>query len=353
MIKSLQISGFKSFKSATIPMNAVTLLCGLNNSGKSTVLQALRMYCKSAETTDPMLVGHGSYSELRSRFVLPNTPITITCTSFDDRSETLTLDESGFIKVKSSPFVTFLSAERFGPRVTLPIKGEYKSSPTIGENGEYVADYLTAHRDWIVPATLHHEASQGSTLEYEVKGWLSEIAPGAELSFSVDKKSDSSSLTFESYRATNAGFGLSYSLPIISAILGSKASPPKAQQSNEPMRPWEVQRALWGTLLILENPEAHLHPSAQTAIGRLIARGGFSGAQIVVETQSEHIMDGIRLEIRENPESNTRVTFNYISRKNGEESTVETPTISSTGKLSYWPTGFFDQALKNKLQLAR
>lgn len=49
------------------------------------------------------------------------------------------------------------------------------------------------------------------------------------------------------------------------------------------------------TLVILENPEAHLHPRGQTEMGKLIASVAHSGCQVIVETHSDHLFDGIRI----------------------------------------------------------
>lgn len=132
MINSVEINGYKSFKAETIPLRAVTLLCGLNNSGKSSVLQALRMYCNSADGANPLLPSHGSFDELRSKFVLPTEPIRITCQFDEGYQDSLTLRKVEYERATSSPVTLFLSAERFGPRTLLPIAEGYRKYPTIG-----------------------------------------------------------------------------------------------------------------------------------------------------------------------------------------------------------------------------
>src|SRR5262245_33804478 len=46
---------------------------------------------------------------------------------------------------------------------------------------------------------------------------------------------------------------------------------------------------------MVENPEAHLHPAGQSRLGRFLARVAGSGGQVVVETHSDHVINGIRL----------------------------------------------------------
>ena len=51
--------------------------------------------------------------------------------------------------------------------------------------------------------------------------------------------------------------------------------------------------------MVVENPEAHLHPSAQTKIGEFIALIASCGVQVVIETHSDHVVDGIRLSLKD------------------------------------------------------
>ena len=76
-------------------------------------------------------------------------------------------------------------------------------------------------------------------------------------------------------RAPNAGFGISYALPIVVAAL----------------------RAAAGGLLLVENPEAHLHPAGQSRIGGFLARVAADGVQVFVETHSDHVLNGIRVAV--------------------------------------------------------
>ncbi|MDR0730177.1 MAG: AAA family ATPase, partial [Treponema sp.] len=66
MIKEISIEGFKSFVTASLGLNKLTLLTGLNSSGKSTLIQALRILGKAAGGLDKgfLLPGYGSIEEL-------------------------------------------------------------------------------------------------------------------------------------------------------------------------------------------------------------------------------------------------------------------------------------------------
>lgn len=72
--------------------------------------------------------------------------------------------------------------------------------------------------------------------------------------------------------ATNVGFGITYALP----ILVSGLTVPE------------------GGMLLVENPEAHLHAKAQSNMGYFLARMAAAGVRVIIETHSEHIVNGIR-----------------------------------------------------------
>ena len=105
-----------------------------------------------------------------------------------------------------------------------------------------------------------------------------------------------------------------------------------------------------GGLVLLENPEAHLHPKGQTRLGELVALTTAAGAQVFVETHSDHFMDGIRLAVRDKIVTPKSVAFHYFAQ-DGNASKVNSPQIDEDGRLSEWPSGFFDQHEENLSRL--
>jgi predicted ATPase len=97
-------------------------------------------------------------------------------------------------------------------------------------------------------------------------------------------------------------------------------------------------------MLLLENPEAHLHPQGQAALGELISRSANDGVQIIVETHSDHLLNGMRLAVKRRLIESNNVVLHFFSRsiETGEAS-VQSPAVLESGKLSNWPRGFFDQ----------
>lgn len=353
MIKSVSLKAFKSLPDVTVPLKSLTVLSGLNNSGKSSVIQAVRMYDRASQGKSPLLDGHGSASEIRSKFSPKEDSIEVTFEFDTGTTDTLSLSEGHCTHPSSGPVCCYIGAGRLGPQTVLPLRRSIDQLPFIGEKGEYVLDFLQKLSSAVIPLPLNHPASQGKTVIYELAGWLSEIAPGVKIELSTDQKSDSARAEFDSFRPANVGFGLSYTLPILVSILGMAASAPSTGWEEGWGQRWEEIRKSAGVLLVIENPEAHLHPQGQTAMGRLLALAASCGVQIIVETHSDHLIDGVRIAVKEGLLNSEDVALHYLSKTREGISEVLTPSLHSTGKLDFWPEGFFDQMLKNRATLAR
>lgn len=131
-------------------------------------------------------------------------------------------------------------------------------------------------------------------------------------------KSDSRS---EFQRPQNVGFGLTQLFPVLVALLVA-----------EP-----------GQLVIIENPEVHLHPRAQQQIGFFAAEAAAAGVQVMVETHSDHVLNGIRLAVRRGKLASDDVAIHFLGVPGTDTNSLVSPTIDSDGRLDQWPAGFFDQ----------
>lgn len=170
---------------------------------------------------------------------------------------------------------------------------------------------------------------------YQVECWMSAILGELQLQIQVDNVKAQSELrikngmTNEAIIPTLTGFGISYVFPIVVAGLLATTN------HNQ--------------VLIVENPEAHLHPSAQSAIGKFLAIIAASGTQVIVETHSEHVIDGARMQMT-CVESTEDMLVNYMSQDNGSMKILRI-SIDKKGELDEWPEGFFDQKQTDLRQL--
>ena len=133
------------------------------------------------------------------------------------------------------------------------------------------------------------------------------------------------------YRPSNVGFGYSYALPII--VSGLIAKP--------------------GEILIVENPEAHLHPYAQAQMAKFLARVSASGVQVFIESHSETILNGLRIAVLDGVVTADDLNILYFSKSKGKDVEVENIPVQNDeyASIEHWPEGFFDQNDKDLQRL--
>jgi predicted ATPase len=228
----------------------------------------------------------------------------------------------------------YLHAERLGPKNFVEQKTYFTLRDTqLGNYGEHTASLMISDSDKpIQNKSIINLNAKSNTLRDQVEAWMGELCPGIRLAFSEQSDLDVISQKFyfslgkdvsNTYRATNVGYGITFVLPVILALL--IASP--------------------GDLLILENPEGHLHPKAQAILGRLIALAANSGVQIILETHSDHILNSMRVAVKKKILSPEKIKIHFFTRKvenNKHYCSKISPQISQDGKLDIWPEDFFD-----------
>ena len=368
MLTKITLKNFKCFEEQEIPLNNISLLTGLNGMGKSTVLQALLLLRQNFDrnTLGQRLSLNGDLAQCGNAFDLlyqffKTDEIGIRL-EFDDQpdlawtwdgrsqGDSLALKQGAEMGAEAAKRYAlfgrhfhYLNAERLGPRPYFETSSHaVLNENQIGIRGEFAANYFAEFQesDIKIPALAHPSAS-GNTLYEQVNAWMSEIRPGTRLNASRSQEMGLVALNYQfvagkeagnRFRPTNVGFGLSYVLPILVAVL-----------SSEP-----------GSLLLLENPEAHLHPRGQAQIGRFLALAAAQGVQVIVESHSDHILNGIRVAVKEGklpPEQAGLLFFTGEVIEGIFTHYIETPKIDRDGKLDYRPEGFFDEWDRQLTQL--
>lgn len=363
MIRSLALYNFKCFRSEIIEFKELTILAGANASGKSSVIQALLLLEESNRFAKNNIENLGKASiNINDVFgfqvgapkaLVSQNPIEEKNFDFAFvRTETAgeytyqyKIDKNSLLdlKIKKADVfldtnVQYLNAERIGPRVSNQA-GNRNGITRDGENATYLMDIADkANRK--IAAGLINKDERSQKFSYFVEKWMSAIMGELQLDYHTDYNKAITELKVKNGLVdtgvvpTLTGFGISYVLPVVVA-------------------------GLWATgedngILILENPEAHLHPYAQSNIGKFLALLACSGVQVVIETHSEHIIDGARLQMARMGFSD-HMLVNFMQQ---EETGIKTfpISVSSTGELSMWPKGFFDQKqldLRDIMELRR
>ena len=106
--------------------------------------------------------------------------------------------------------------------------------------------------------------------------------------------------------------------------------------------------------MLLENPESCMHPQGQFKLGELMARAASCGIQVIVESHSDHILNGIRVAVRKKIIAPDEVSLYYLSRPAEPDQLsikVDSPRVDADGRIDEWPEGFFDEWEKGLEQL--
>jgi predicted ATPase len=375
MITSLYIKNFKALGEHLLVFKPLTLISGLNSTGKSSVLQSILTLRQSyqqkllpsqglALNGDLVSIGRGKDARFEdAKEDLIEIKLTTSqgidgnwrfkCDLQENDSDVLPIisqePESLEIYQSSSVFnenFHYLQAERIGPRSSFKMSNfQVAQLKSLGTQGEYTGHFLSINeRSKICDIKLSHPnvkqdednlgvITPSLDLIDQVEAWLGEISPGIRLRLDPKPDLDLMSIRYQygdsdRYRSTNVGFGITYSLPIIVAILSSKP----------------------GALIIVENPEAHLHPKGQAKMGELLALAASCGIQIVVETHSDHVLNGIRVAVHSKRIAPDDVQLYYFQKANkSQQYIIETLSlkIDRNGRIDRWPDGFFDQFEKN------
>lgn len=357
MINSITLYNFKCFEHQEFKLRPLTLLAGLNSSGKSTIIQSLLLLRQSHQgklLPDVGLALNGSLVQLGTAkdvlfeeaatdevgFLLREGPEHIDIRfAYDEESDVLA---TNLCKLTESIWQTslfrdrfrYLQAERIGPRRSFEMSGHaVRRQDQIGSAGEYAAQYISLFgSNTVTLETVRHPASTSNTLQSQVEAWMGEISPGVRLHFKKYSEIDLVSfrvsyslghqVASSEYRSTNVGFGVTYALPVAVAILSARP----------------------GDVLVIENPEAHLHPRGQVRIGELLALAAAGGAQILIETHSDHVLNGIRLVVHGHRAKPQDIALYHSRWPSGAKSPELTMLeLDADGRLNNWPEGFFDE----------
>lgn len=356
MIRAVVLGNFKCFAEQRIPLGALTLLTGQNGMGKSSVMQSLLLLRQSARegllpnkglllngelvrlgTAQDVLHESAQTEEVRLALEFEGRTTGWAFSASHRRDDVLPIagvapappDEPLFDRR-----CHYLAAERIGPREVYESSDyQVEQRGEMQPDGAYAVAFLDARASQTVEPALVKDPDVGPTLLAQVTAWLGEVSPGVRLTTALHPEVNRATLSvsFTAGRAvsrrlrpTAVGFGLSYLLPVLVALLASKP----------------------GGLVLLENPEAHLHPRGQMAMGELLARAASAGVQVVVETHSDHVLNGVRLAVKQGTLAASSAAFHYFSRHEEGDRIVHrvtSPRIDVEGRIDAWPEGFFDQ----------
>ncbi len=376
MIKSIEIKNWKSLKEKHFPLRNLNVLLGLNGMGKSSFIQFL-LTLRQSDLYNGRLKLKGSYTSIGTTKdalyqYAQKAPLAfnLKCVGsepfsmqFDYQHEADVFTDVAVAERKKNPddlihfhllneplflreSFQYLHANRMGPA---SISGKnytlVVSDRNVGQQGEHVAHYIEtfgneqitieglAHKESIVVDQTTGKSLKVLTLINQINLWMGEISPNVTIR-TTEVSSDYVLLEYafkqpnlgntNRFKPENVGFGISYVLPVVVSLL--KAKP--------------------GDLLIIENPESHVHPRGQAEIGKMIAIAAMNGVQIVLETHSDHVINGIRVAVKEKQIDKDKVVIFYFEKVIAEAeqySKITNIEIDQNGELSAYPKDMLDE----------
>lgn len=367
MIQTLSIENFKAFKEPyEVQLGNLTLLTGINGRGKSSFLQALLLLSQSLRNSNPhtldnlLLKGDwvnlGSFSDVRNVEMQKDAAIT-----FDLRTDagvdnhfrlsykagsTSIIGELCSMQVngkemfsESSSFEADAAVEP-ATQLSAPVFSGYTSLTELQRMFYVAADRESAQdeEDNLSHASLWPDKrgrniinviyAQGQDFQKQVEKELSTIFDGA--TFLIKEEGNALRLYMDSmdgghpFRSINVGYGYGYALSLITAGLLAKE----------------------GEYIIVENPEAHLHPSAQAAVMRFFCQKVLpKKVQLFIETHSDHIVNASLIAVRERviPGDQLQILFFFRPQEVGSQLVVRNLDVTAKGHVKNPPKHFCDQ----------
>jgi len=375
MIKEVTLINYKCFQQQKFELSNINLFFGLNGRGKSSVLQSILLMGQSVLETNSLMdlivssnfLTLGDFNDIKSNlsdekfvkfqfktdvekmenfsFEYMNNPKLLDrglLKEFelngiksseelisDGDAVSLSLDNNKSINYKDDSRILnifknihYISADRIGPRLYVNKFGVGNLDKT-GSKGENSINILSSYSGKLNEIFfIDQEKPQDLTELCQM--WLSYIFDGARIKVNNDSESVlalkiNSRNNEKLYKSVNVGFGYSYVLSIVLTCLLSKEN----------------------DILIFENPEAHLHPKAQSRLTHLFARLVENKVQLFIESHSEHILNGLRVTLaNKNSKINKDMISSYFFDENFK---VEKLDIDHKGFINNWPKDFFDQ----------
>ena len=365
MLTRLDLRLFKCFELLRLPLGPLTLLSGPNSSGKSSVLQVLVLLHQTMRehewSTRLALNGSGVHlgtvvdvvDEVHGRngFEIGITADDSSCHwVFDGDRREMSLrvrrvsvdgiDSEAPVTLRHllppnadggvAPLaarlrgLTYITAERVGPQEAYPLEDPYDA--VVGARGEHAVSVLHWDRDEpVLPALALPGAPR--TLLRQVQARMRTLFPGCGVDVQQVPQTNAVTLGLRTsdetgfHRPIHTGFGLTQILPIAVAALSADA----------------------GDLMLIENPEVHLHPAGQASMGEFLADVARAGVQVIVETHSDHVLNGIRRAVKTGRLGPEQVLLHFFKPRSDDGAQVHSPTLDAAGNIDVWPEGFFDQ----------
>lgn len=371
MITELKLQNFKCFGDETsFKFSRFNVLYGKNGRGKSTAIQSLLLLGQNVRIKDSFInnlslkgayIDLGNYKDVTNRYngaealirfevasdvdnVLKLTfgasevgptmihledawsgdthLVSSVGTELEDSEETRNSSAMSGIRIlEAFKQLRYVATGRRGP-VNYEERYDDFTKDDIGASGERLINALAKCTNPFIE---------------DFQNALSFILSGATVKLSEDNNVDHIDMLLDScdesagFKPSNVGFGYSFVMPIVFQLLSADRN----------------------TTVIVENPEAHLYPGAQSRlIEWMVSVAGSKNLQVILETHSDHIINGLRISVKQKKLNRNDVMIQFVDREdNTKTPSVQIIRMDQNGTLSDNPADFMDEWTKQLLEL--
>lgn len=327
MITSVCINNYKCIENAEFQLKPLTIVTGLNSTGKSTFLQSILLPQMPSMNNK---IGNLSadFDVAKCKFIKKDRiKIKVDYDNGDFSTAEISANEQTFEntsgQISYGKGLYYLAANRnIGNSIVVRpfVDGRVDVSDGLGSFVVYVEEKANQ----VEPALRRYEESD--TLQAQVNYWLAYIT-GQSVELTADKVTEELMvLKFKSdgipnILPSNMGTGVSFLAEVLITCLRAKS----------------------GDVVLIENPEIHLHPAAQAKIGEFLAFVANAGVQLVIETHCEHLINRVQYAVYKQELEHDQVVIYY-------KSTATTPfeklELQRGGMYkTNFPKGFYDATL--------
>lgn len=375
MLQHVYIQNFKSLTEETVGLKPLTVLSGKNSAGKSTVIQAILLLARNCNKKNQrqmydLVSKFSDADEVANRYT-PHQDFFLSAAFSNGETIAMHADHTGMHVANETNFLCnedglyYLQTNRMGQESIARYSKEYK----VGDNGEFLFGTYERMRHTKVlniakfDDVLYHNfagknvkkllphykypyhkysntkmplpeadvpmyLTEGiiNSFDFQMNYWLGRILEASTSLVTEKVTTDQIKVTFYSnglaeINPFNLGAGTSFLAKILILCLLARKD----------------------DTVIIENPEIHLHPAAQSRLGTFFCFLARSGVQCIIETHSDHLINGVRLAIKQKKWTPEQTAVHFFVRGHQAPTTMMTPRIDADGRIDVWPEGFFDE----------
>ena len=333
MIKKIEIDGFKNISELEMQLTPLTIITGQNSTGKSSVLQSVLLMQRMAEAYPfyaeyinlDFQSARNKYRNAKSIDIKFTTDKGICSIEWTEDHKTVSAYDN-MPEIEKNLF--YLSANRTGAE---NLAANNQGNLISGSKGEVLFSTLEREKSQPV-ATELARYPESLTLNSQVNYWLSYIL-GIPMEISVERRpTQDVEIRYKSddipgILPTQLGAGVSYLAKILIICLRSQKD----------------------DVIMMENPEIHLYPLAQSRLAEFLTYVAASGRQLIIETHSNDLITKIRHEVFKGKIPAEDVTVIY---KGSVTEQFKELYLNRNGHFTTdFPETFFDATLREMLEM--